>query len=52
MFFTIFFLVLQGINLNALALKELRKPNIVSTVIATSQTLGNVLGSLALLKMT
>ncbi len=48
----IFFVTLQDISLDALALKELKVSRIISLIQATSQGAGVLFGSLLVLKLT
>jgi hypothetical protein len=47
-----FLITLQDISLDALAIKELRLPHLVGFLQAIMQTMGIILGSLFLLKLT
>ena len=49
---TVFFIALQDISLDALAIKELKIPNLVGILSTVSQTIGGIFGSFFLLKMT
>ena len=51
MFLAVFFIGLQDISLDAMAIKELRTPHLVAMLQAILQTTGVIFGSLILLKL-
>ena len=52
MVLSVFFIALQDISLDALAIKELKIPNLVGMLQAIMSTLGVIFGSVFLLKST
>ena len=50
--FTVFFITLQDISLDAVAIKELRIPYLAGLLQGIMQTVGMIIGGLLLLKLT